>query len=79
MTKTETAAIIKKIFYSYPVLFNKMDPETTIDIWHEELKNYDYCETMKKTSVFIIENKFSPTIADIASGYVPTPEERPDY
>ena len=81
MEYLETATIIKKIIYMYPVAFKDINDEkikAIIDVWHEELKKCDYEKTVAKLSDYIKENKYPPSIADIykPKGRVLTEEEK---
>lgn len=77
MNLSESATIVKKVMFSYGGFFKDMPIDGMVSVWHDELKEYDYENTMKALSDYIKGNKYPPAICDIIRKQEPeyTPEE----
>lgn len=64
----ELFKFIKSVYPAFEVSSKK------VDVWTKVMSNMDYDRVMKKAEKYVVENKFPPTIADLAA-YAPPENE----
>ena len=64
----ELFKFIKSVYPTFEVSSKK------VDVWTKVMRDMDYYRVMKRAEEYVVENKFPPTIADIAA-YAPPKNE----
>lgn len=64
----ELFKFVKSVYPTFEVSSKK------VDVWTKVMRDMDYYRVMERAEEYVVENKFPPTIADIAA-YAPPENE----
>lgn len=78
MNKEQTVGVLKAITTYYPN-FKMDDPKATVTAWHLILQDYEINNVMANLAVYVKNNRFPPSVADLI--HVEQPKDRaiPNY